>query len=131
MSAEHQTGGGGGVAWQRSFGPRNFNTNRQATPAYRTDEVNATRTMVDRVEDRFDIKPTHLIGDTAYGTAAMLGWMVDEKAIEPHVPVWEKAERNDGTFSRTDFEWHGRLVTSEPLPAWLTRRLHRNAGDLH
>ncbi|HBO1294640.1 MAG: hypothetical protein R3F04_05495 [Lysobacteraceae bacterium] len=24
-----------------------------------------------------------------------------------------------------------RLVTSEPLPAWLTRRLHRNAGDLH
>jgi transposase len=78
----------------------------EATPAYRTDEVNATRTMVDRVEDRFDIKPTHLIGDTAYGTAAMLGWMVDEKAIEPHVPVWEKAERNDGTFSRTDFEWH-------------------------
>src|SRR5690606_12851479 len=38
----------------------------EATPAYRTDEVNATRTMVDRVEDRFDIKPTHLIGDTAY-----------------------------------------------------------------
>ena len=59
----------------------------EATPAYRTDEVNATRTMVDRVEDRFDIKPTHLIGDTAYGTAEMLGWMVDEKAIEPHVPV--------------------------------------------
>lgn len=78
----------------------------EATPAYRTDEVNATRTMVDRVEDRFDIKPTHLIGDTAYGTAEMLGWMVDEKAIEPHVPVWEKAERNDGTFSRSDFEWH-------------------------
>lgn len=60
----------------------------EATPAYRTDEVNATRTMVDRVEERFDIKPMHLIGDTAYGTAEMLGWMVDEKAIEPHVPVW-------------------------------------------
>ena len=40
----------------------------------------------DRVEERLDIKPTHLIGDTAYGTAEMLGWMVDEKAIEPHVP---------------------------------------------
>lgn len=77
----------------------------EATPAYRTDEVNATRTMVDRVEERFDIKPTHLIGDTAYGTAEMLGWMVDEKSIEPHVPVWDKTERTDGTFSRADFEW--------------------------
>jgi hypothetical protein len=35
----------------------------------------------------------------------MLGWMVDEKAIEPHVPVWDKTERKDGTFSRSDFEW--------------------------
>ena len=77
----------------------------EATPAHRTEEVNATRTMVDRVEQRFDIKPTHLIGDTAYGTAEMLGWMVDEKAIEPHVPVWDKAERKDGSLGRSDFRW--------------------------
>ena len=77
----------------------------EATPAFRTDEVNSTRTMIDRVEQRFELKPSRLIGDTAYGTAEMLGWMVDEKAIEPHVPVWDKTERNDGTFSRSDFEW--------------------------
>jgi hypothetical protein len=47
--------------------------------------------MVDRVEHRFDTSsPRDLIGDTAYGTAAMLGWMVDDKAIEPHVPVWDR-----------------------------------------
>lgn len=56
------------------------------------------------VEQPFDLKPKCLIGDTAYGTAELPGWMVDEKAIEPHVPVWEKSERNDGTFSRSDFE---------------------------
>jgi transposase len=78
----------------------------EPTPAYRTDEVNSTKTMVNRVEQRFDLKPQRLIGDTAYGTAEMLGWMVDEKNIEPHVPVWEKSQRNDGTFSRSDFEWH-------------------------
>jgi len=78
----------------------------EATPAYRTDEVNSTKTMIDRVEQRFDLKPARLIGDTAYGTAEMLHWMVDEKTIEPHVPVWEKSERNDGTFSRSDFAWH-------------------------
>jgi hypothetical protein len=53
----------------------------EATPAFRTDEVNSTRTMADRVEERFDLKPQCLIGDTAYGTAEMLGWMVDEKGI--------------------------------------------------
>lgn len=77
----------------------------EATPAFRTDEVNSTKTMVDRVEERFDLKPERLIGDTAYGTAEMLGWMVDQKDIAPHVPVWDKTERNDGTFSRSDFEW--------------------------
>ena len=77
----------------------------EATPAYRTDEVKATRTMVDRVEHRFDLKPTRLIGDTAYGTSEMLGWMVDEKDIEPPVPVWDKAQRKDGTLGRSDFTW--------------------------
>jgi len=75
----------------------------EATPAHRTDEVNATKTMIERTEECFKLKPYHLIGDTAYGTAAILGWMVEEKAIAPHVPVWEKAERQDGTLSRSDF----------------------------
>lgn len=77
----------------------------EATPAHRTLEVQSTRTMIERVEDRFAIKIGKLIGDTAYGTAEFLGWMVNEKSIEPHVPVWEKGERSDGTFSRSDFEF--------------------------
>jgi hypothetical protein len=28
---------------------------------------------------------------------------VDEKGIAPHVPVWDKSEHHDGTFSRSDF----------------------------
>ena len=58
----------------------------EATPAHKIDEINATKTMIERVEDRFDLRPDRLIGDTNYGTAAILGWMVDEKHIEPHVP---------------------------------------------
>ena len=53
----------------------------EATAAYRTDEVNSTKTMIDRVEERFDMKPDRLVGDTAYGTAEMLGWMVNEKGL--------------------------------------------------
>ncbi len=77
----------------------------EATPAYRPAEVNSTKTMIDRVEDRFGMKPDRLIGDTAYGTSEMLGWIVDEKGIEPHVPVWDKSEGKPETFGRSDFTW--------------------------
>ncbi len=78
----------------------------EATPAHRTAEVDSTKTMVDRVEARFEITPERLIGDTAYGTAPMLAWMVKEKGIEPHIPVWDKSERKDDSFSRSDFVWN-------------------------
>jgi hypothetical protein len=45
----------------------------EATPAHKIDEINDTKTMIERVEDRFDLKPDRLIGDTNYGNAAILG----------------------------------------------------------
>jgi len=77
----------------------------EATPAWRIAEVNATRIMIERVEQRFDLKPARLIGDMAYGAADILGWMVNEKSIEPHVPVWDKTQRQDDTLSSSDFQW--------------------------
>ena len=76
-----------------------------ATPANRSLEVESTKTMIDRVEAQFALKPERLIGDMAYGAAAMLAWMVDDKGIEPHVPVWDKTQRTDETFSSSDFKW--------------------------
>jgi transposase len=77
----------------------------EATPAHRTQEVESTKTMIDRVEQRFGMKPGRLVGDTAYGTAPMLGWMVEDKGIAPHVSVWDRTERTDGTLSSTEFAW--------------------------
>jgi len=75
----------------------------EATAAHRMQEVWSTKTMIERVQDRSGHETKRLIGDTAYGSAAFLGWMVNEKGIEPHVPVWDKGKRSDGTFSRSDF----------------------------
>ena len=36
----------------------------------------------------------------------MLGWLVNERAIEPHIPVFDKSARDDGTFSRGDFDYN-------------------------
>ncbi len=78
----------------------------RATPANRSNEVESTREMISHVETHFDIKPNRLMGDTAYGTAPMLGWLVEEKHIEPHIPVWDKSEGKEGLFARSDFTWH-------------------------
>jgi transposase len=75
----------------------------EATPARTYDEVAATKTMLDRTEACFDLKPKRLAADTAYGTGKFLGWLVKEKKIAPHIPVWDKGERDDGTYSRSDF----------------------------
>jgi hypothetical protein len=72
------------------------------TRANRAVEIAVTQTMVDRVERRFDLRPQRLAGDTAYGAVRLLKWLVDRN-IAPHVPVWDKSARPDGTFSRADF----------------------------
>jgi hypothetical protein len=64
--------------------------------------------MIERSMERFDLYPTKLMGDSAYGSADMLGWLVHEHGIEPHVTVFDKSARSDGTFSRDDFTYdHG------------------------
>ncbi|RWB14731.1 MAG: IS5/IS1182 family transposase, partial [Mesorhizobium sp.] len=75
----------------------------EATRAIRQPEVGAARTMIDRTEDRFALKPEYLAADSAYGSAANLAWLVKEREIAPHIPVFDKSNRTDGTFSRADF----------------------------
>jgi transposase len=74
----------------------------EGTRANRAVEIAVTQTMVDRVCHRFDLRPQRLAGDTVYGAVRLLKWLVDHK-ITPHVPVWDKSARHDGTFSRADF----------------------------
>jgi transposase len=77
----------------------------EATAPIRQAEVGAARTMIDRTAQRHDVTPDRLAADTAYGSAEMLAWLVDERGIEPHIPVFDKSERSDGTFSRDDFTY--------------------------
>jgi transposase len=74
----------------------------EATPARTYDEVAATKIMIERAQKRMALKPKRLIADTAYGTGKFLGWLIGT-GITPHIPVWDKSQREDGTFSRVDF----------------------------
>jgi transposase len=77
----------------------------KASRAIRQAEVGAAKAMIERTEERFEIKPAYLAADTAYGSADTLNWIVNEKKIAPHIPVIDKSKREDGTFSREDFRF--------------------------
>lgn len=76
----------------------------EATTAVRQAEVTAQRVMLDRTQERFGIWPERLAADTGYGSAENLAWLVHEKGIEPHIPVFDK-DRTDGSFARADFTY--------------------------
>ena len=64
--------------------------------------------MIGRAEERFGLYPERLAADSAYGSAEMLGWLVYERGIEPHIAVFDKSARTDGTFEREDFTYDHR-----------------------
>jgi transposase len=97
----------------------------EASRAIRQAEVGASRTMIERTETCFGIRPDWLAADTAYGSAPNLDWLVNEKGIAPHVPVIDKSKREDGTFSREDFTYDAeRNVYTCPAGKTLTTTGH-------
>ena len=79
--------------------------------------------MLDRTQERFGLWPAKLAADSAYGSAENLAWLVHERGIEPHIPVFDKSQRSDGTFSRSDFAYdHGRDLYTCPGGKELLRR---------
>ena len=59
--------------------------------------------MIERTQERFGLWPEKLMGDTAYGSAPNLGWLVENRGIEPHSPVFDKSAHSDETLERSAF----------------------------
>src|SRR5688572_6651917 len=77
----------------------------EASRAIRQAEVGSACTMIARTQDRFGLWPARVAADAGYGSAENLAWLVHERGIEPHIPVFDKSQRSDGTFSRSDFAY--------------------------
>jgi hypothetical protein len=75
----------------------------EATTSVRQAEVTAQRRMIDRAQAGFGLRPDRLAADASYGDAANLAWLVKDKGIAPHIPVFDKSARTDGTFERSAF----------------------------
>jgi transposase len=77
----------------------------EPSTAIRQAEVQAAKTMIERTFEVFDLHPDRLAADTGYGSAEMLSWLVEQQGIAPHIPVFDKSKRTDGTLSRDDFTY--------------------------
>src|SRR5688500_18115245 len=77
----------------------------EASTAVRQAEVTAAKRMIERVHYDLGLWPRKLIADTGYGSAEMLAWLVHERDIHPHIPVFDKSARRDGAFERADFAY--------------------------
>jgi hypothetical protein len=75
------------------------------------------------------LKPDRLAADTAHRTGKFLGWLVGT-GITPQIPVWDKSNREDGTFSRSDFRFN-RERNVYVCPADKLLRTTGNVGDDH
>jgi len=92
----------------------------EATRSIRQAEVGSTKTMLERVKARFDLHPERLIADTAYGTAPMLGWLVDRK-IAPHIPVFDKSGVRQVGAQRRNLDPRRLRVGRRERPIYLPR----------
>ncbi len=88
----------------------------ETTAPIRQAEAGAAMDMITRTRERFGLYPEKLVADTAYGSAEVLSWLVESEGIEPHIPVIDKSQRKDGTFSREDFAYD-RETDSYTCPA--------------
>jgi transposase len=134
-----------GASWTATAGPAFFaySTNYlvdvkagiivdvEPSPTNQAAETAATRIMIDRVEEQFQIKPQRLIGDTAYGSASMVGWLVERKGIAPHVALRERYEREDGAFAISDFVWDAPASVYHCPGGQVLRSRQRTFTQLH
>jgi Transposase DDE domain len=104
-----------------------------ASTTARQAEVHAARMMIDRTQERFGACPERLAADAGYGSAENLAWLVHDRGIEPHIPVFEKSQHSDGTFSRSDFAYdhqRDRYVCPASVRAATHRRRFRRPHAL-
>ncbi len=105
----------------------------EASRSIRQAEVGATRTMIARTRETFDLYPEILVADTAYGAAENLNWLVNEEGIMPHIPVFDRSKRTDGMFEKSDFVYNRErdaYICPIGLPMRPAQRAYRNRKSL-
>jgi hypothetical protein len=71
--------------WREANPEKAREVNRRWRAANPEKQREATRRWHEATAEQFDLTPSRLVADGGYGSADMVGWLVDERGIEPHV----------------------------------------------
>jgi transposase len=103
----------------------------EATPARIAQEIKATKAMLDRVEEKHEMRPNRLAADKAYGTGPFLGWL-SARNITPHIPVLDRQQQTGGLLPREAFTFDPkRNVFICPRGKLLKHRTARQKVKIH
>lgn len=67
----------------------------EATPARLSQEIVATKTLLERSAKRHDFQPDRIAADGSYGTGPFLAWLL-KRDVTPHIPVAGSQTSNQG-----------------------------------
>tara|TARA_R110002072_G_scaffold3318_31_gene24352 strand:- start:125 stop:1465 length:1341 start_codon:yes stop_codon:yes gene_type:complete len=78
----------------------------EATPARLSQEIVATKTMLERSAKRHDFQPDRIAADGSYGTGPFLAWLLNRE-VTPHIPVLDRKHQTKGKYDLSHFQYDG------------------------
>lgn len=76
----------------------------EATPAKLSQEIVATKAMLERSAKRHDFQPNRLAADGSYGTGPFLAWLLNRQ-VTPHIPVLDRKHQTKGKYDLSHFQY--------------------------
>ncbi len=76
----------------------------EATPARLSQEIIATKAMLERSAERHDFHPDRLAADGSYGTGPFLAWLL-KREVAPHIPVLDRKHQTKGKYDISHFQY--------------------------
>lgn len=76
----------------------------EATPARLSQEIVATKAMLERSAKRHDFQPDRISADGSYGTGPFLAWLL-KRNVTPHIPVLNRQHQTNGKYDISHFQY--------------------------
>lgn len=72
------------------------------TPARLSQEIIATRQMLERAKERFGLQSASVTADKSYGTGEFLSWLWNRQ-MTPYIPVLDRKQQTKGFYTQHEF----------------------------
>jgi len=76
----------------------------EAIPARLSQEIIATKTILERNVKRYDFQPDRIVADGSYGTGPFLAWLL-RRDVTPHIPVLDRKHQTNGKYDNSHFQY--------------------------